>query len=280
MNTFKKLLSVTLLISCVAGCSSTSVHHLGKPDMNQPLSEDETLITMKRVKYYTGGANNHTVVSNDTLIGEISNGDALSWKVKSNEFQCISTDWSNILKSLHEGFILDDTPLPFKCIYAEPMTKMELVLDGQYPDTRMVRSIAFTTIYKTSPTFKQSDKVSISILNSVPMEKRNDLNFESLLSEAFSEQFGDKESASSDKIVEMEILDYKSGNAAGRWVAQSLEGSTYAKVKVIVKEGDKVVEQFITRPVISSGGLYSVGGDEYIFEEVTEDVYLHLFGNE
>jgi hypothetical protein len=279
MNIFQKFLSVTLLTSCVVGCSSTSVHHFGKPDMNQPLSENETLITMQRVEHYIGGANN-TIASNDKLIGEIANGDTLSWKVKANEFQCISTDWNNILKTLHEGFILEDNPLALKCIYTEPMTKMELIYDPQYPETRIAQPIAFVTLYKTSPTFKQSDTVSMRIVNSVPMDKRNDLDFEALLSNAFSNQFGDKESASSDKIVEMEILDYKSGNAVGRWFAQSLKGATYAKVKVIVKDSGQVVEQFITRPVISSGGLYTAGGDEYIFEEVTEDIYLHLFGNE
>ena len=59
-----------------------------------------------------------------------------------------------------------------------------------------------------------------------------------------------------------------------------MDGATYVKVKITIEENQQVTESFITRPVVSSGGFYSVGANEYIFDEVSEDVFLHLFGNE
>ena len=45
-----------------------------------------------------------------------------------------------------------------------------------------------------------------------------------------------------------------------------ITGKAYSAV---IKEDEQVIDKFITRPVITDGGAFSIGADEYIFDEVT-----------
>ena len=173
----------------------------------------------------------------------------------------------------------EDTPVAYKCFETKPKTMMTLTYDFGFPDTRMVREFAFTPVFKLSPTFDRNTKVTVNVINSISTETQNEKDIKTTLENAVKKQFGDNFSSSSNKTIDIEILEYKTGNAARRWVMESMKGSTLIKVKVVIKEGGQVVETFITRPVVSSGGGYSVGADEYIFDELAEDIYLHLFGN-
>ena len=151
---------------------------------------------------------------------------------------------------------------------------MTLTYDFNYPES----GVAFMPVFKLSPTFDKSAKVTVRVTSSISTEVQGEKDTKTSLENAIKDRFKSSLTSSSSKTVDIEILEYKTGNAATRWIMESMKGSTLVKVKVIIKEGGQVVETFITRPVVSSGGLLSVGADEYIFDEVAEDIYLHLFG--
>lgn len=269
-----KLLPIALISTFIIGCSSTSIQNVAKPDINQPINENETIIQLKRADYYLASLNNAFVVANDKSIGELANGDELVWKTNSNSLECISLT--------HEsGFLeidikLEDTPVAYKCFDTTPKAMMTLIYDFDYPEVS--HRGAIMPIFKLSPTFDRSTKVTVNVINSISSETQNENDIKTSLENAVHKRFGDNFSSSSSKAIDIEILEYKTGNAASRWVVESMEGSSFAKIKVVIKEGEQVVETFITRPVVSSGGLLTVGGDEYIFDELAEDIYLHLFG--
>lgn len=274
-----KLLSTAFISTFIFGCSSTSIQNVAKPDINQPINENETIIQLKRADHFYASGLNSFVVANDKSIGELANGDELVWKTDSNSLECITVGYeSNLADALLIHIKLDDTPVAYKCFDTKPKEVMTLTYDFEYPESRAFRGLAFTPVFKLSPTFDENTKVSVSVTNSISPEPQNEKDIKAILENAVKKQFGDNFASSSNKAVDIEILNYKTGNAATRWVMQSMKGSTLAKVKVVIKEDEQVVETFITRPVISSGGGFSVGADEYIFEEVAEDIYLHLFG--
>jgi len=272
-----KIISIAFISTFIFGCSSPSIQHVAKPDINQPINENETIIQLKRADYFMGSPNNAFVVANDKSIGELANGDELVWKTNSNSLECITLAYESVFLDINVK--LDDTPVAYKCFDTKPKAMMTLTYDFGYPETRMVRMLAFTPVFKLSPTFDRNTKVKINVINSISSETQNEKDIIVSLENAVKKQFGDNLALSSNKTIDIEILEYKTGNAAIRWLMKSMEGSTFAKVKVIIKEGEQVVETFITRPVISSGGGFSVGADDYIFDEVAEDIYLHLFGN-
>lgn len=277
METLFKFLSIAFISTFIIGCSSTSVQNVAKPDINIPINENETIIQLKRADYFIASAQNVLVVANDKSIGELANGDELVWKTNSNSFECISLNYDSGILAF--DIILDDTPYSYKCFEAKPKAIMTLTYDFAYAETRMVREVSFTPIFKPSPTFDKNAKVTVNVLNSISSHAQNEKNVKAILENAVKKQFGDNFSLSSNKAIDIEILEYKTGNAATRWLSQSLKGSTFVKVKVIIKEDEQIIDTFITRPVISSGGGFSVGADEYIFDEVAEDIYLYLFGN-
>lgn len=276
MNIHFKLLSIAFISTFIFGCSSTSIQHVAKPDINKPINENETIIQLKRADHFLASLNNASVVANDKLIGELANGDDLVWKTNSNSLECISLSHESGL--LEIDIKTEDTPVAYKCFETKPKSKLALTYDFAYPEMRTVRDIAFTPIFKQSPTFDNNTKVTVNLINSISPEMQSDKDIKTKLENAIKKQFGDNLFSPSDKFIDIEILEYKTGNAASRWVMKSMAGSTFAKVKVVIKEGKKIVETFITRPVVSSGGGFSVGADEYIFDEVAEDIYLHLFG--
>jgi hypothetical protein len=271
-----KLLSTAFISTFIFGCSSTSIQNVAKPDINQPINQNETIIQLKREDYFLASGLRPLVVANNKLIGELANGDELIWKTDSNSLECISLEHDS--NPLYLDIKLDDTPVAYKCFETKPKENMTLTYDLQYPKARGLQVLAFMPVFKLSPTFDRNTKVSVSVINSISTEAQNEKDIKAILENAVKKQFGDNFSSSSNKSIDIEILEYKTGNAAARWVMQSMKGSTLVKVKVIIKEGEQVVETFITRPVVSSGGGFSVGADEYIFDEVAEDIYLHLFG--
>jgi len=278
MKTPYKFLSIAFISTFIFGCSSTSVQNVAKPDINHPINENETIIQLKHSDLFFPSTINALVVANNKSIGELANGDELVWKTNSNSFECISLTSDSIL-TLMDGIKLDDTPNAYKCFETKPKAMMTLTYDIFYPAHRMVREVSFTPIFKLSPTFDRSTKVTVNVINSISSDAQNEKNIKAILENAVKKQFGDNFSLTSNKAIDIEILEYKTGNAATRWVLQSMDGSTFVKVKVIIKEDEQIVETFITRPVISRGGGFSVGADEYIFDEVAEDIYLYLFGN-
>jgi hypothetical protein len=221
------------------------------------------------------------VYANDKSIGLLANADELVWKTKSNSIECISLEHGvNILSMPSEHLKLDDTPLAYKCFDTKPKEIMTLTYDFGYPETRVFRVFAFVPVFKQSPTFDNEVKVAVKVINSIAPEKRNGQDKKEKLENSVKKMFGSNINSTSNKTIELELLEFKSGNAAKRWTVPSMAGSTFVKVKATIKQNDQVIETFITRPVVSSGGGYSVGADDYIFDEVAEDVFLHLFGNE
>lgn len=272
----KKILSVASAV-CVlglAGCSTT-VQHVAKPDMTKPISKTESIIQLKSVPITFAGTTSQDVYANKVLIGELADGDEIIWQAKANSMECISTDIKLFLE-----IRAADTPLAYKCFYTKPQEKMLLTLDHGYPNSRAVRGRAFIPLYKNIDLPKDPKPVAISTIG---ISNKSDLtdDLKKMLEDAIKSQFGTKLiplSSSSSKTIDLEILDYKKGNAGLRWLGGSHEGSTLAEVKVTLKEGNVVTDTFITRPVVSRGGGFSVGADAYIFEEVAEDIYLSLFG--
>lgn len=275
-----KILSIAFISTFIYGCSSTSVQHVTKPNMNQPISENETIIQLKRADYFTASLNNTIVHANNTLIGELANAGELVWKAKANSLECIMLQDETTFATFTEKlFTLDGTPVAYKCFETKPKVMMTLTFDFQYPESRAFRGLAFMPVFKLSPTFDRNTKVTVNVINSISPKPQNEKNIKAILENAVKKQFGDNFASSSNKAIDIEILEYKAGNAATRWLVTSMAGSTFAKVKVVIKEDEQVIETFITRPVVSTGGGFSIGADEYIFDEVAEDIYLHLFGN-
>ena len=274
----KKICSSLLIIGLAigfTGCGS-SIQHVLKPDIKEPLNNTESIIQLKRADHFAASARKPNVLGNDKLIGEIANGDELVWKTKADSLECITVDWfTSTAHEFYAGLTLDDTPFAYKCFTTKPKEILSLNYDLLYPKMRIAQPIAFTPIYKDIDKSKVTPISINSISNSLKTESSNDLTL--LLRDAIKKQFKNNLISSSNKTIDIEILDYKTGNAALRWLAASNQASTHAKVKVTIKEKNITTDTFITRPVISHGGLYTIGGDTLIFDEIAEDIYLSLF---
>lgn len=280
MKTPNKLLPLAFVSSFLFGCSATSVQHVAKPDTNKPIGDKETIIQLKRADYLGSSLNNATVYANDKSIGLLANADELVWKTKANSLECISLEHETTFATVMvEGVKLDDFPISYKCFDTKPKEMMTLSYDFGYPETRLVRPIAFTPVFKQTATFDKEVKVAVNVINSIAPEQRTGQDKKAKLENSVKKMFGTNITSSSDKTIDLELLEFKAGNAASRWVGKSMDGATFVKVKATIKKNDQVIETFITRPVVSSGGVFSAGADEYIFDEVAEDVFLHLFGN-
>jgi hypothetical protein len=55
-----------------------------------------------------------------------------------------------------------------------------------------------------------------------------------------------------------------------------LKGSTILKIKVNVKKDNEIIDTYITRLSIISGGLLTIGGHEYIFDDAAIDITTYL----
>lgn len=270
-----KIISIAFISTFIFGCSSTSVQHIAKPDMSQPISENETIIQLKRADHFQASLNNAFVVANDKAIGELANNEELVWKTNSNSLECISLEHERAF--LEIKITLDNTPVSYKCFETKPKSKLTLIYDFSYPEMVFAGN-SFTPIFKLSPTFDSQDKVTVNVINSALTEIPREVNIKTSLENVIKKKFGANLDASSNRNIDIEILQYKTGNAAKRWLVQSMDGSTFIKVKVTIREDEEVVETFITRPVVSDGGFLSAGADEYILNDVAYDIYLHLFG--
>lgn len=273
----KKICSSLLIIGLVigfTGCGS-SIQHVLKPDIKEPLNNTESIIQLKRADYFMASGRKPNILANDKLIGEIANGDELVWKTKADSLECITVDWFESADAFIVGLTFDDTPFSYKCFTTKPKEILSLKYDFLYPKMRIAQPIAFTPIFKDIDKSKVTPISLNSITNSAKIESTNNLIL--LLEDAIKKQFKNNLVSSSNKTIDIEILDYKTGNAALRWLAASHQASTLAEVKVIIKENNIIIDTFISRPVISHGGLYTIGGDTLIFDEIAEDIYLSLF---
>lgn len=259
-----------VVVIFLTGCASSS-QSVPKPNLNQTLKDNETIVQLKRAYSIIGLNATASVVSNKSEIGKLANDDELAWITESNSFECIQVNFATL------NFKLDDTPYAYKCFETKPKAVLKLTYDANYPDSRALHPVAFLPVFKESPMFDPNEvDVSVNITNSTP-DSNESVNKKLL--NAMKEQLETNFNSTSNTSVDIEVQEYKIGNTASRWVAESLEGSTFVKVKVVIKNSGEVVETFITRPVVSFGGITTVGGDEYIFDEVAEDIYLHLYGN-
>ena len=266
-----KLILISIFVIFISGCMATSTQVVPKPDLNKPLTDGEAIVKLQRAHSLIGMNATASVYSNNKEIGNIANDDELVWLTTPNPYECISVTFTNL--SLKD----DTAPVAYKCFKIEPNAVTHLTYDANYPASRVARTFAFLPVFKDSPTFKSKESdVSFKILNS---SDYNDEEVNSKLLIAIKEQFGESYSTSSNIVVNINIIEYKKGNAVGRYVVETMAHATLIKAEVeVIKDGQQI-ESFITRPVISSGGLSTIGADDYIFDEVAEDIYLHLFGN-
>lgn len=266
-----KLTLIITLIIFITGCMATSTQIVPKPDLNKPLNNGEAIVKLQRAHSIIGMNAKASVISNNKEIGQIANDDELIWLTNPNPYECISVTFTSL------SFKTDDTPVPYKCFQLELNTVTELTYDANYPDSRVARNFAFLPVFKGSPTFKSKEQgVSFNISNS---SAHNDEEVNKKLLAALKEQFGRNYSTSSQAIANINVIEYKKGNAIDRHVVESMANATLIKIEVELVKNGREIESFITRPVVSSGGLLTAGADDYIFDEVAEDIYLHLYGN-
>lgn len=265
----------------LSGCKSTQ--HVEKPDIGKLLSEGKSVIQLKRESYLVGSARSPDVYSGTKLIGSLGNGDELIWAAEPNTLECITLDdrWP-IDQLVH--IRLDNTPSTYKCFTTKPKEALVLMFDFLYAG---FGSEGGAAIYKYDPVTEQvitalnkDTKVSINIINSISEDIDTPGDLTKLLEDAMNKRFSDRLSSSSVDVIELEILDYKTGHAFLRWMAETEKGTTLVKVKVTIKKHDRIVDSFITRPAITMGGLLSVGADTSIFNNVAEDVYLYVYGSD
>lgn len=267
----KLLLSGLVVTAMLSGCATPTIQHVNKPDVTKPIGKEDSVIQLRRENIFMGGGRTPNVIANSTQIGTLANGDELVWKTSPNSIECISLDYGSI--SLIE-IKFDSTPLPYKCFSTKQQELLKLKHDVLYPQRRAVRGYAFLPVFTE---VDKSNNKAVSIKSITTNLSEPTIDLKKSLEAAIKLQFGEKLVESSNKTIDLEVLDYKTGNAGLRWLASSHEGSTLAKVKMTIKENNIVIDTFITRPVISSGGFFTVGADSYIFEEVAEDLYLHMF---
>lgn len=280
-----KIIFLILAAVLMFGCAKTSKQFVEKPDINSPLNEEESIIKLKRVKYFNESGNSPDVIANGTIIGELANNDEIIWKTKSNSFECISINYDRSLLDNVLFIKLDSTPLPYKCFSAKPKEVLSLKYDFKYPEMNAIygaKGLAAVPIFKDKDKNENLTSISIGIITSEAMEN-TEIDVKGLLLASMKERFKEKLADASIDTIDLEILDYKTGNAALRFLGSSYKGSTLAKVKVVIRHNNIVTDTFITRPVISGGAssilgaLATAGADTYIFDKLAEDIYLYFY---
>lgn len=255
------------------GCGP-SVQFVSKPDTTKPLNNTESIVHLKRAHRHFGRDDKITIYSNDKAIGEIANNDELIWKTEADKFECIGGD---VPKRGLFYITLDKTPIAYKCFTTKSKGTLKLVLDYGNPliKQRIFNPISYAAIFKETHNLDGTHPVALGkIINSAITESKRNLN--NLLTLSIKNQFKENLVDSSDRTLDLEILEYKEGSAALRFLAESFNGSTFVKIKVTVKDKDKIIDTFITRPVIRNGGLATIGGDEIIFDEAAEDIFIYV----
>ncbi|MGE5303833.1 MAG: DUF4410 domain-containing protein [Alphaproteobacteria bacterium] len=78
-------------------------------------------------------------------------------------------------------------------------------------------------------------------------------------------------------VVTCDIEGFAEGSAFQRWLLPGW-GASEAKVAVVVweKPDDKVLATFRSHSSVSSGGLYTIGADQYILTVAIDDVVNQL----
>ena len=74
------------------------------------------------------------------------------------------------------------------------------------------------------------------------------------------------------------IESFAEGSALKRWIGPWEKGATQTTVAVMVWEqpGDKMLVMLRDRSSVESGGLYSIGADQYIFDTVFDSIIKQL----
>ncbi len=78
-------------------------------------------------------------------------------------------------------------------------------------------------------------------------------------------------------VLTCDIEEFAEGSALKRWVMPGW-GSTQAGVAVILWEqpGDKLLATFRSRTSVSSGGLFTIGADQYIIGAAFDDIIKQM----
>lgn len=78
-------------------------------------------------------------------------------------------------------------------------------------------------------------------------------------------------------VLTCNIEQFVEGSALKRWISPGW-GTTNAKVSVMVwdKPGGKVLAIFRSQSAVKSGGLFTVGADQYILRAAFEDIVKQL----
>lgn len=77
-------------------------------------------------------------------------------------------------------------------------------------------------------------------------------------------------------VVDIAIHLYQEGSALGRWLLPG-GGATYAVVQAeFRKAGEPVGADLLSVSVIASAGLYSVGGEKTVLEDVADEIVAFL----
>lgn len=239
---------------------------IAAPDMDKPIPKNKSIVELERTSSILGAARSPYVYSNKKLIGELGNGGRLLWSTKGNELECLHLEF-NHLEGLASNFVLDERPLSYQCFTTTSGEILKLGLDfirgGFYKKNETSANDTFQ-ITKIDDTSKSDTEYDIS----------------ALLKNAIINELGEKAVIeNSSKTVELFIEEYQEGNAAKRWLATSLAGSTLLKVKVVVKKDNETVDTYVIRPVIAEGGLFSVGADKQVIEYAGKEIAKYLLGN-
>lgn len=269
-------LYLVLLITLLSGCTSVSRQAVDKPDLKAALNNNESIIHIKRADYFRASANQTQVWSDELFIGELANNDELVWKTSPTFRNCvILKDEVNLIT--YDILKLDDAPIPYKCFSMQAQEILELIFDFGIVE-RWVRPYSYSPVYKVKSDFDSEDRFTYAISSKINVPEEENQNLIKLLSKSLDESFSEKLMSESSNHIKIEILSFKSGNAAHRWLIRSEDSSTTLELKVSIYENNALSDSFITKLAIVGGGGFTVGGDEYIFSDAAEDIHIYLYG--
>jgi hypothetical protein len=79
-------------------------------------------------------------------------------------------------------------------------------------------------------------------------------------------------------VLTCDIESFAEGSAVRRWLGPLAQGATHATVAVIVWEapGDKMLALLRSRSSVESGGLYTIGADQYILDVAFNDIIKQM----
>jgi hypothetical protein len=111
-----------------------------------------------------------------------------------------------------------------------------------------------------------------------PANEPQSLDLKQTMIEALTQALKDKGALGdeSNYVINVEVLDYKPGNAFARWL---LPGAGATKLKVVASILDQNKVTVATIPVersIGFGGAYTIGAWRYVFHEVATEIVGYL----